>query len=229
MASVQLAAGNVTPDSNQQLASVVRSDVRTGRLVRRIVVSGGATTSNRGSKAAIARAADLKIAINALIDDIAQSYSLDPLLVHSVIKVESDYDPYAVSPKGAKGLMQLIPATARRFGVSDSFDIRENVEAGVRYLKYLITLFNGDERLAVAAYNAGEGAVARYNDIPPFPETVQYVQRVGKKYSQARERAEKNQDKKPSAETAVLEPPKPEHAPVEMYRDDQGRICLRTR
>jgi soluble lytic murein transglycosylase-like protein len=171
-------------------------------------------------------------AIEKLIDDLAVSYGLDPLLVHSVVKVESGYNPYAVSPKGAQGLMQLIPSTQRRFGVSNGFNVRENVEGGVRYLKHLLTLFNGDQRLAVAAYNAGEGAVFRYNNVPPYPETLNYVYRVGKKYGEARRVAAA----RPVAAThpktrtvAAVDPPKSEHPPVDMYRDDQGRIYLRTR
>jgi len=85
--------------------------------------------------------------------------------------VESNYNPYAVSPKGALGIMQLIPATARRFGVLDVFDPVDNIEGGARYLKYLLELFNGDYPLALAAYNAGENAVTRYGAVPPYPET----------------------------------------------------------
>jgi len=107
---------------------------------------------------------------------------VDPLLVDSVIRVESNYNPLAVSPKGAEGLMQLIPATARRFGVTNSFDVKENIEAGVTYLKYLLDMF-GDDRLAVAAYNAGESAVMRYGDVPPYRETMNYVSRVGKAWA----------------------------------------------
>jgi soluble lytic murein transglycosylase-like protein len=218
MASGQLEAGAVAAGSQPTFASTVRSDARTGRLVRRVIASGPAGEAQPGA------AYGLKAAIDELIDALAESYELDPLLVRSVIKVESDYDPYAVSPKGAKGLMQLIPTTARRFGASNSFDIRQNVEAGIRYLKYLTTLFDGDQRLAIAAYNAGEGAVTRYNDVPPFAETRAYVERVGKKYTQARRQAPPEQE----SAAARIEAAGREHAPVEMYRDAQGRICLRT-
>ena len=101
-------------------------------------------------------------------------------LLHSVIRVESNYNPNAVSPKGALGLMQLIPATARRFGVDNVFNPLENLEGGARYLRYLLDLYGGNYPLALAAYNAGEGAVAKYGGVPPYPETQNYLQLVQK-------------------------------------------------
>jgi len=98
--------------------------------------------------------------------------------VKAVIHAESDFVPYAVSPKGALGLMQLMPATARRHGVWRVFDPRENVEGGVRYLRFLLDRYAGNVRLALAAYNAGEGAVDRYGGIPPYRETQEYLERV---------------------------------------------------
>ena len=100
-------------------------------------------------------------------------------LLHAIIAVESAYDARAVSSKGAQGLMQLMPATAQRFGVLDPFDPHENVRAGARYLKALMAQFNGDLKLTLAAYNAGESAVVRYgNRVPPFAETQKYVPKV---------------------------------------------------
>src|SRR6266545_3730413 len=100
--------------------------------------------------------------IDRAVARIAAQHALNPLLIHSVIKVESNYNPLAVSPKGALRLMQLIPSTARRFGVSNVFNPVENIQGGARYLRYLLDLYNGDYRLALAAYNAGEAAVARF-------------------------------------------------------------------
>jgi soluble lytic murein transglycosylase-like protein len=108
----------------------------------------------------------------------AQRHGVDPVLLAAMAKVESGFDPRAVSHKGAQGLLQLMPDTARRFGVSDSFDPDQNLNGGARYLDWLLTRFSGDERLALAGYNAGEGAVDRYKGIPPFPETQKYVGRV---------------------------------------------------
>ncbi|MEE8412320.1 MAG: lytic transglycosylase domain-containing protein, partial [Acidobacteriota bacterium] len=108
----------------------------------------------------------------------AQRHGLDPILLAAVAEIESGFDPRAVSHKGAAGLLQLMPETARRFGVTDSFDPGQNVEGGARYLRWLLTRFSGDEQLALAGYNAGEGAVDRYQGIPPFPETERYVVRV---------------------------------------------------
>jgi soluble lytic murein transglycosylase-like protein len=114
-----------------------------------------------------------------IIDFAARSNGLDPKLLHAVIRAESGYNTNAVSAKGAQGLMQLIPATAKRFGVNNSFDPRQNVMGGARYLSDLIKMFKGDLELALAGYNAGENAVIRAgNKIPAIPETVAYVPKV---------------------------------------------------
>ena len=99
-------------------------------------------------------------------------------LIRAVIQVESEFDPFAVSSKGAQGLMQLMPFTARRFGVFDPFDARQNIFGGAQYLRLLLDLFRGDVALAVAGYNAGENAVARFKGVPPFKETRNYVQKI---------------------------------------------------
>ena len=110
--------------------------------------------------------------------DAAVHQGVSPDLVRAVIQVESEYDRTAVSSKGAQGLMQLMPFTARRFGVSDSFDARQNIFGGVQYLRVLLDMFQGDIGLALAGYNAGENAVLRFGGIPPFRETQAYVQKI---------------------------------------------------
>ena len=112
------------------------------------------------------------------IEAAAALHQLDPNLVKAVIKAESAFDQWAVSSKGAQGLMQLWPPTARRFGVSDPFDARQNIFAGTRYLRILLDMFGGDVSLALAGYNAGENAVRRYGGIPPYRETRNYVRKV---------------------------------------------------
>jgi hypothetical protein len=112
------------------------------------------------------------------IIDAAAHHGVSPDLVKAVIQVESEFDRQAVSSKGARGLMQLMPATARRLGVFDAFDPRQNIFGGVQYLRMLLDLFQGDVSLALAGYNAGENAVARYRGIPPFRETQGYVNKV---------------------------------------------------
>ena len=108
----------------------------------------------------------------------ARQHRVDPLLVKAIIKTESDFDPRAVSRQGAKGLMQLMPATARELEVTDPFDPYENIKAGTRYLRLLLDIFQGDIRKTLAAYNAGPGRVAKCRDLPAIPETMQYVQTV---------------------------------------------------
>jgi|OpeIllAssembly_1097287.scaffolds.fasta_scaffold21643_2 hypothetical protein len=118
-----------------------------------------------------------------LVDVVAPSYGLEPALLLAVISAESGFRSKAVSPKGAQGLMQLMPATARRLGVRDPFDPEQNVRGGARYLNQLLRLFGNDLRLALAAYNAGEDAVMRHGrSVPPYPETQQYVTRVLGRY-----------------------------------------------
>jgi hypothetical protein len=112
------------------------------------------------------------------IREISSRHGVDPLLVESVIRAESAFNPTAVSRTGARGLMQLMPKTAVMLGVRDSFNPRENIEGGVRHLRYLLDRYPGNVSLAVAAYNAGEGAVDAHRGIPPYAETQQYVQRV---------------------------------------------------
>lgn len=112
------------------------------------------------------------------IREAAALYQIPEALIRAVIRVESDFDPRAVSPANARGLMQMIPATAERMLVTDVFDPRQNIFGGVRYLRVLANTFNGDLALTVAAYNAGEGAVMRHGGIPPYPETQDYVTRV---------------------------------------------------
>lgn len=112
------------------------------------------------------------------IRQISGRYGVDPTLVEAVIRAESAFNPAAVSRKGARGLMQLMPQTASALGVRDSFNPRENIEGGVRHLRYLLDRYPGNVALAVAAYNAGEGAGDAHRGIPPYPETQQYVQRV---------------------------------------------------
>jgi soluble lytic murein transglycosylase-like protein len=109
---------------------------------------------------------------------IAPEYQLEPHLVLAVIAAESNFDPGAVSPKNAQGLMQLIPETARRFGVKDALDPAQNIRGGMAYLRWLLAYFEGDVSLALAAYNAGEGAVERYLGVPPFAETRNYVLKI---------------------------------------------------
>lgn len=216
------------------LTSVVRVDARSGRLMRSVVVTPKpivakviAPVSADANESAALSGSMIDANLQEIVEDAARRNQVDPLLVHSVIQVESNYNAHAVSPKGAQGLMQLIPSTARRFGAKNSFDVKENVEAGVKYLKYLNSLYPNDLRLTLAAYNAGEGAVAKYrNNIPPYRETEHYVYKVGEKYGSARRAAEQRKVAAVTvpAKTILVE----RHPPVEHFVDSEGRLHMRT-
>ena len=197
--------------------SVVRVDARTGRLVRSVVVKSPAGAPSPSS---------MNPQVRAMVEETAKNLDVSPLLVDSVIQVESNYNPYAISPKGAQGLMQLMPATARRFGVKNSFDPQQNVEGGVRYLKFLQETFQ-DDRLAVAAYNAGEKAVTKYGNVPPYRETVDYVAKVGQKYNQAKNAASKGVTPAKVAERSQSSEEETRH--VVGYVDQEGRLHISTR
>jgi soluble lytic murein transglycosylase-like protein len=113
-----------------------------------------------------------------IINNACDRHGVDPSLVHALVKVESDFNPYALSRKGAMGLMQLMPKTAVDLNVKDSFNPIENIDAGVKYLRYLIDRYEGNLSLALAAYNCGETAIKRWGTIPPFKETRNYVKRI---------------------------------------------------
>lgn len=125
-----------------------------------------------------------------LIRGVAARYNVDSDLVFSVIAAESNFNPKAVSRRGARGLMQLLPATARRLGVRDVFDPKENIDAGTRYLRDLLKQYQGDLALTLAAYNAGPAAVQRYGRVPPYNETIAYVRAIRKTYALRKAKAE---------------------------------------
>ena len=123
-----------------------------------------------------------------IIQRVSFRYDIDPALVRAIIMVESKYNPNAISIKGAKGLMQLMPSTAKYLKVDDVFNPEQNVQAGVRHFKFLLKQFDGDVKLALAAYNAGLRPVKRYKDIPPFKETKRYIEQVFRYYEFYKER-----------------------------------------
>jgi soluble lytic murein transglycosylase-like protein len=171
--SLAVAAGRISnwDDLARQSAEApvraAEEEARSYHDVRRIEPSDGGSLWRR----AAGKWADL-LAVT------ASRHDVDPALLTAVAHVESSFDPQAVSPKGAQGMLQLMPATAERFGVRDSFDVAENVDGGARYLRWLLDKFEGNAELAVAGYNAGENAVDRYQGIPPYAETRTYVARV---------------------------------------------------
>jgi soluble lytic murein transglycosylase-like protein len=151
------------------------------RGVRRIRTSSRSRAASRDRaprRARRERSPNRYSRYDAHIREAAALYQLPEAFIRAVIRVESDYHPEVVSHAGAQGLMQLMPATAARMGVTDPFDPRQNILGGSRYLRILANQFNGDLVLTIAAYNAGEGAVLRYRGIPPYEETQRYVRRV---------------------------------------------------
>lgn len=147
------------------------------KLLRR---EGSSPVPGSGNAARVYMPTQADVArFSSIVETAARTYGVDKALVHAVISAESGYNPQAVSRTGARGLMQLMPETARRYGVRNSMDPADNINGGVKYLHDLLTMFKGDMKLAVAAYNAGENAVIRYGrHVPPYAETLGYVPKV---------------------------------------------------
>jgi hypothetical protein len=181
--------------------TVVRADAKTGRLVRTAVEPPAARV--------------VPAQLNEMVDRIANQEGVEAPLVHSVILAESNYNPAAVSPKGAQGIMQLIPSTARRFGVSNAFDPADNIQGGVRYLRFLLDYYHDDYTKSIAAYNAGEAAVDKYNGVPPYAETLGYVRTVAKHL------ADERQSK---AGTPVQKPAPAEPNPAETHPHIEAQV-----
>src|SRR5215475_13183377 len=167
---------------------------------------------------------EMPVSLRALVDTISRNHGVDPALVRAVIKTESNFNRWAVSNKGALGLMQLIPDTGRRYGVRDFFDPQQNVDGGVRYLRFLLDKFNGNLDPSLAACNAGENPVERLGRVPSIPETTTYVHKVRAIYKQ------KATSYAPASTTAIAakkepakqERPKPEASKIFKVVDERG-------
>lgn len=146
-----------------------------------------------------------KAKYDGIVSSMARKYDVPPDLIHSIIKAESNYDSRAVSHKGAVGLMQLMPATAEFYGVNDSYNPKENIEGGVKYLNDLVKLYDYNTKLVLAAYNAGQQAVKRYKGIPPYRETRNYIKKVMTSYNKEIIRR---------------------RTTIYRFRDEQGRLVL---
>jgi soluble lytic murein transglycosylase-like protein len=155
-----------------QVSLTIRADGK------KVISNFGAQSSRKSDWGWLARQRNRRSQYDALIDRYASQHGVDPVLVRAVIVVESNFDPRCVSHKGARGLMQLMPETAKRYGVRDIFDVEQNIRGGVRYLADLLEMFPNDISRALAAYNAGENAVIRTGGIPPYEETMTYVKRA---------------------------------------------------
>jgi Transglycosylase SLT domain/Domain of unknown function (DUF4124) len=165
--------------------------VAKGKKYRRVAEPGETTPQTQPSQRPVVAPAAAQSAVTSTnvpsaylesINTACDRHGVDPALVHAIMKVESDFNPYALSRKGAMGLMQLMPQTAMDMNVRNSFNPEENIFGGVKYLRYLLDRYEGNVSLALAAYNSGETAVKRWGTIPPFPETRNYVQRIMKLY-----------------------------------------------
>ncbi len=229
MLAVPAFAASPEAPAPRHMTAVVRADVKTGRLVRSVVLEPRVIAAQAvapGLPAVVTQRVESSsdVSLHDLIDQIASEQGVESHLVHSVIRAESNYNPAAVSPKGAQGIMQLIPSTARRFGVANAFDPSENIRGGVRYLRFLLDYYQGDYPKTIAAYNAGEAAVDKYNGIPPYAETQNYVYQVAKNLKAARQTAAKSLTVLAQQNAVDPETPKP----IQTSTGSDGRVYYHT-
>lgn len=214
--------------------TTVRVDRNSGRLVRTQVILPREVPSldvlakqARAPKPVSPKVVAEREVVDQIVEEAAARHEVDPLLAKSVLAVESAYNQFATSSKGAMGYMQLMPGTAKQLGVQNAYDARQNIEGGVKYLRYLKSKFD-DERLVLAAYNAGEGAVKKHGWIPPYPETIDYVYKVGKRYGQASKEAARKKETAQTPGSKPEEKPAPQPEPrIAQVVDAEGRIHLR--
>lgn len=203
-----------TPDVDSlPVVAPVRVPAKPKRVIEQLPPAVPITADTRATGSFIAPPAPVTDPIDRIVREAAERHKVDPALVKAVISTESGWNPHAVSPKGAQGLMQLIPDTAERFGVGNPFDPAQNIEAGTTYLKWLLDRYNGDLPKTLAAYNAGEHAVDLYRGVPRYRETQQYVQKVTHAYFQPGS----------GRNTTLWEPARP---PVRREVDSKGRVVF---
>jgi hypothetical protein len=187
---IQLNAPTISTVNNNKPKQLVKKTAQTKMSVHDGLALKGNAGAAKHSKFLMASGAGLKgfttgiSEYDSYIVDSSKRYGIDPLLIYAQMHQESSFKLKATSYKGASGLMQLMPATARRFGVTQIYNPKQNIEAGVRYMRWLLDTFNGDVVLALAGYNAGEGAVMKYGwQVPPYRETQEYVRRITSRYN----------------------------------------------
>lgn len=173
--------GQAEEQYHQDLEKLIAQAPKKGRAYAKISDSQGVSVQYSG-RAATASKSSNRNTFDIMIESIADRHGVERGLVKAIMHTESSFNPYAKSHAGAQGLMQLMPATARRFNVRNSYDPQQNIEGGVKYLKWLMKRFDGNVTYVLAAYNAGEGNVDKYSGIPPFEETQNYVKKVLERY-----------------------------------------------
>lgn len=214
------------PAGKQRPAAAPKMNVNEGLATRELYKPASYSPVSMASNSGLRGFSTGNPAIDSFIVQSGNRYGVDPMLVYAVMHQESSFKVGATSHKGASGLMQLMPATARRLGVTNIYDPQQNIDGGVKYLRMLLNMFNGDVVLALAGYNAGEGAVMRYgNNVPPFRETQEYVRRITARYNQMTDGSfARNARRVPVAEVAKLE--KKETRPLTVYEPTPVAIRL---
>lgn len=213
-----------------------KTSARTGRMnvsegfadreIANYSANGSASKLSMGANSGMKGFTTGDYTIDSYIVDSSRRYGIDPLLIYSQMHQESSFKVRATSYKGASGLMQLMPGTARRMGVTNIYDPKQNIDGGVKYMRLLLDMFNGDVNLALAGYNAGEGAVMKYgNSIPPYSETQEYVRRISARYASISDGTyAQNYRRVSNSQAAKLE--KKEARPLTVYEPNAMAIRL---